>query len=367
MRGATGLVLGVFGLVLAAVCVGRFLGQDATYRPRPIEAGELVIHSTTDTAVFAPVIADFRRRNPGVRLTYVLMDAEPLYHGYLADSAAGRPPADLLLSTSMDLQAKLVNDGHAAPHVSTNGRALPHWARWRDEAFGISFEPVVMVYNRDAMRGRTLPASRAALLADIRRDPEFWRDRIGTYDISRSGVGYMLAAQDSRLNSDAGMLIDSFGDMNAMIDENSATLIEAVERGSLAVGYNVLGSYARARVDAGAPIQIVYPQDYTLTVSRTAIIPRHAPNPEEAHLFLEYLLSLRGQTVLANQSQLNAVRPEIRGPYSGLGVEHRGVGVLKPIALGPGLLVYLDEAKQTATVQSWLAAIAPAAEGPDEP
>lgn len=366
MRGRGIVLLAGVVLLLVALAAAVF-GLTRNYRPSRPVSGELVVWSTTDTAVFAPVIADFRRMYPGVRLRYELLDAEPLYHGFLRDTSAGRQRADLLLSTSMDLQAKLVNDGYAAPHVSANGRALPRWARWRDEAFGITFEPVVMVFNRRLMQGRELPTSRGALLADLRRDPEFWRGRIGTYDIARSGVGYLFAAQDARLNSDSGMLIDSFGDMDAFIDENSATVIDRVEEGSLAMGYNILGSYARARLDAGAPLTMVYPRDYTLTVSRTALIPKTAPHPEEAHLFLEYLLSLRGQSVLAEQSRLNAVRPEIRGPYSGLGVESSEVGVLKPIALGPGLLVYLDQRKQAAMIQSWQAAIDPASNGRDVP
>lgn len=346
------------GLVLVAVLVAVVLGRARPDYSQPREAvGDLVIFSTTDTAVFAPIIADFRKLHPAVHVRYELMDADPLYHRFLADISAGRPRADILLSTSMDLQAKLVNDGYAAPHISANGRAVPHWARWRDEAFGISFEPVVMVFNRRLMAGRAIPESRAELLADIRRDPDFWRGRIGAYDIARSGLGYLLASQDARLNSDAGMLVDSFGDADVFINENTATLLTRIEQGELAMGYNLLGSYAQRRAEAGANLAIVYPREYTLAVSRTALVPRNAPNPQAAHVFLEYLLSLRGQQVLASKSRLNAVRAEIDGPYRHLGVTGSQIGLLKPISLGPGLLVYLDDRKHDAMIESWTAAI----------
>lgn len=349
----------VFMAVVALIVLGVAIGAERWIRTdsRSDDQAELVIFSTTDTAVFAPVIADFRQLHPDITLRYELMDADPLYHRFLADTAAGRPQADLLLSTSMDLQVKLVNDGHGTPHVSTNSRSLPSWARWRDEAFGISFEPVVMVFNTRAMQGRRLPQSRAELLGDLRRDPDFWRDRIGTYDISRSGLGYLLASQDARLNSEAGVLIDSFGDAGVFLSDNTADLLRRIEAGDLAMGYNVLGSYARGRVDAGAPITLVYPEDYTLAVSRTAIIPRNAPHAAEAHLFLEYLLSLRGQQILTRESRLNAVRMEIDGPYRNLGAEGAQVGLLKPIALGPGLLVYLDERKHRLMLENWRSAI----------
>jgi ABC-type Fe3+ transport system substrate-binding protein len=39
------------------------------------------------------------------------------------------------------------------------------------------------------------------------------------------------------------------------------------------IAYNVLGSYAQARASGGAPIGIVQPRDYTLIMSRVAVIP----------------------------------------------------------------------------------------------
>lgn len=355
-RGLSVLLTIVFILLcLAAWFVVRANRQYAEAHP---PAGRLVIFSTTDTAVFEPILADFHALHPQIVVQYELMDADPLYHRFLTDEAAKRPRADILLSTSMDLQVKLVNDGYVAEHISLNARAIPAWARWRDEAFGISFEPVVMVFNRRLMAGRTIPRSRAALLADIRRDPEFWRGRIGTYDIARSGVGYLLASQDARLNSEAGMLTDSFGDSQLFISDNTSSLLDRLESGKLAVGYNLLGSYARGRGASSANLEIVYPQEYTLAVARTAVIPRNAPHSKEAHVFLEYLLSLRGQQVLETRSGLEAVRSEVHESGDGPGVQDSQVGVLKPIALGPGLLVYLDRRKHAAMIESWAAAIA---------
>lgn len=314
---------------------------------------ELVIVSTTDTAVFAPVIQDFQRLHPEIVIRYRLMDTEPLHTLFLEEARAGRSLGDLLLSTSMDLQVKLVNDGYAAPHFSENTAASPQWAQWRNEAFGITFEPAVMVFNTDLMQDRSVPVSRSELLADLRRNPVFWRRRVGTYDITRSGVGYLLASQDARLNSDAAVLVDALGDVGVVVNENSGALLDMIESGQLVMGYNLLGSYARKRVEEGAKLTIVYPQDYTLAISRTAVIPRNAAHPVEAHLFLEYLLSLRGQKVLTDQSQLNAVRSELDGPYLYLGGRAAQIGLLKPIALGPGLLVYQDQRKRADMLDSW--------------
>ncbi len=323
------------------------------YPARGPQRGLLTLYSTTDTQVFDPVVRDFQQLRPDLAVRYVELEAAPLYRRYLQETEIGRSQADLLLSSSMDLQVKLVNDGHAAPHVSDNARALPSWARWRDEAFGFTFEPAVMVFNRDAMAGRQLPRSRAELLDALKREPAFWRGRVGTYDIARSSVGYLLASQDARQSSEFGALVEAMQDVQARTSERTGGLLDQLETGKLVAGYNLLGSYARARVEGGAPLIVVYPQDYTLAVSRTVVLPKSAPNPQAAHAFLEYLLSLRGQSVLATRSHLSAVRAEIGDPYGGLGMSETRVGPLRPIALGPGLLVYLDQHKRQRLLASW--------------
>jgi iron(III) transport system substrate-binding protein len=315
--------------------------------------GIVTVYSTTDRAIFAPVIADFRRVEPAVEVRYVELDAKPLNERYLTETKTGAPGSDILLSAAMDLQVKLVNDGYAQPHRSANAARLPAWARWRYEIFGLTFEPVVMVVDPRKFAGRTIPASRSDLVQALRSDPGFWRERIGTYDIAVSGTGYLLATQDARLSSEFAPLLEAMGDAGLRTYHNSSALLDAVETGELRLAYNVLGSYAQQRIERGAGLRIIYPEDYTFAVVRSAFISRQAPNPVAAHAFLEYLMSLRGQRILATRSNLDAAREEIRGQHGRLGVAGAAVGPLRPIPIGPGLLTYLDAQKQQRFLANW--------------
>jgi len=348
--GAIGIaMIAVAAIVLSCAASGAM--ATTVYPARSQQRDFLTIYSTTDTRVFQPVIRDFQTLRPDITIHYIDIEAAPLYERFLRETGEGRPQADLLLSSSMDLQVKLVNDGYAAPHLSDNAMTLPAWARWRNEAFGFTFEPAVMVFNSAQMEGQPLPRSRNELLAMLKASPEKWRGRVGTYDIETSSVGYLLASQDARQGSEFGALIEALGDVHVRVEERTGDLLDLLEDGTLAVGYNLLGSYARARVEAGAPLEIVYPQDYTLAVSRTAVLPKNAPHPEAAHAFLEYLLSPRGQEVLSTRSHLSRIRT---GAIEGLGgVAGARVGPLRPVALGPGLLVYLDQQKRERLLASW--------------
>jgi hypothetical protein len=106
---------------------------------------------------------------PGTEVVYEDIITQDLYARYLHDRGGPASP-DLLISSGMDLQTKLVNDGHALPHRSAQTAALPAWAQWRNEAFGISYEPVVMVYNTRALPAAKVPHTRRQLLDRLRAE-----------------------------------------------------------------------------------------------------------------------------------------------------------------------------------------------------
>src|SRR3546814_7027053 len=105
--------------------------------------------------------------------------------------------------------------------------------------------------------------------------------------------------------------------------------------------------------DRNCSICIVLPSYYTLAIARTSIISTEDEHPQEAHHFLDYLLSVRGQRVLTDKGRLFAVRPEVTGPYSRIGISENRVGTLRSIQLGSGLLVYLDRLKSEKFLAPW--------------
>ncbi len=107
---------------------------------------QLRVQGSTDLEVFGAVIQDYQRLNPGTEVIYEDVIAWDIYDHYV-HPARNAVKADMLISASMDLQTKLVNDGHALAHRSAQTEALPAWAQWRHEVFGISYEPVAIVYN----------------------------------------------------------------------------------------------------------------------------------------------------------------------------------------------------------------------------
>ncbi|WP_050448519.1 ABC transporter substrate-binding protein [Achromobacter spanius] len=316
----------------------------------------LVLHASNSVQVFKGVLEDFTRLNPSLRLEYTELSTQQLYQDAVErarqDPTARRGP-DLIISSAMDLQTKLVNDGYAQRHVSPETRALPAWANWRDEVFSIGTDPIVMVYNTDKLDAARVPHTRRALLSLLQAPDRPLAGSISTYDVEGSGIGYLAATQDTRLDSMAGALLAAFGRNGVTTHESTEDALDKLERGDITLAYNLLESYTRHRIDQGAPLAIIYPQDYTLMLSRSAIIPKQAPRGDLGALLLDYLLSPRGQEMLAKQSGMQPVNASVV-PAAGI----------RPMALGVGLLVYLDTLKKRHFLDLWRAAILPPGDAP---
>lgn len=350
------LICLLLGLLLAAPAPAN-PGDVQRFPAKGERIAQLRIHGSTDIEVFAVVIADYQRLNPGIEVIYEDIITQDLHARYLRDRGGPSSP-DLLISSGMDLQTKLVNDGHALPHQSPQTRAVPAWARWRDEAFGISYEPVVMVYNTRALPAARVPHTRRQLLDLLQASDAPLARRVGTYDIQRSSVGYLLATQDAQRGSIAGALLGALGANAVVREERTGVLLDKVSSGELSLVYNVLGSYAQARIDHGAPLGIIEPEDYTLVMLRTAVIPRTSPHPVQARRFLDYLLSARGQQVLAREARLMPIIGDATGGGQA-GAQGPGRN-RRPIQLGPGLLVYLDALKRRQFLDAWMSSLKPA-------
>ncbi len=349
------IIMGIWlGLVCSASALAAFYpAVQADAEPDSIRP--LQIFSSTDEQVMLPLLQDFQQQYPTIAIEYVDLNSVPLFERFLAEAAEGQT-ADLLISSAMDLQIKLVNDGYAATHEMGAELAwLPEWAQWRSEAFGFTYEPAVLAYNPQLLSADEVPQSRFELIELLRQQQPRFRGRVGTYDITRSGLGYLFASQDAQQASTWGRLTENLSRVSARLYENTSSMLQAIQSGELLLAYNVLGSYAFTHAQDNAQLALILPTDYTLVMSRIAFVPKQARQRENGHLFLNYLLSRRGQQLLADSAHLYPLHPDTKGQatYSGLQQSVKDRGPLKQIKLEPALLTYQDYLKKKHFFEEW--------------
>jgi len=319
--------------------------------------GKVVIYSTTDTVAANPLIKDFQVLYPGISVEYNDMNSTEVYNRYISERAAGGGSADVLWSSSMDLQIKLVSDGSALAYASPEVPSVPAWAVWKNEAFGTTYEPIAIVYNKRLLTGDEIPQSHADMIRVLAQKADKLKGKVTTYDIEKSGVGFMLITQDSKQNPAFWDFVRALGVVGARFQSSSGTMMERISSGENILGYNIFSSYAVLRAKKDPSIGIVYPKDYTLVMSRVMFVSKTAKNPNAGKLWLDYILSKRGQTIIANQADLGSIRSDVEGELTAAGLGKTLAGSLKPIPVSTELLVYLDQTKRLEFLKQWQTAI----------
>ncbi|MCB1398510.1 MAG: ABC transporter substrate-binding protein, partial [Rhodobacteraceae bacterium] len=100
------------------------------------------------------------------------------------------------------------------------------------------------------------------------------------------------------------------------------------------MAYNVLGSYALSRAAQNPDLAVVAPQDYTLVLSRAAMIPKDAASPQDGAALVDFLLSAPGRVALQDSNLII----ETLADEDDL--------VVRQIPLSPVLLLGLDREKR---------------------
>lgn len=303
----------------------------------------LKILSNTDLDYFEPLISAYQQQYPAITVLYTVASSVELYRA-INDEAMDY---DVVISSAMDLQTKLVNDGYAQTHRSAVVDALPVWSRWGDSLFAFTQEPAVLLASKKGLGELPVPNNRNDLIALLRDNPQRFQGRIGTYDIRTSGAGYLFATQDSRQSDAFWRLAEVIGSTSPRLYCCSSDMIEALRNGDIVFAYNVVGSYAAATLDNSEDGMVVPLTDYQIFMLRTALIPKTSANAAQAGTFIDFLADVNNRELIGEEVGLPPVDGQTLQKH-----QH-----FRPISLGPGLLVYLDRIKRRQFIQAWTDAI----------
>jgi iron(III) transport system substrate-binding protein len=358
-------------LVRAATALAAFLAVGASAQAQAPEGypadyakiidagkkeGKVVVYASTDAAIANPLIKDFEKLY-GITVEYNDLNSTELYNRYIAEAAAGSPNADVVWSSAMDLSLKLVSDGRAETYASPELPNLPKWSVYQNQAYGTTYEPITFVYNKRLVPAEDLPQDHEGLIKLLTAKPDVYKGKITAYDPERSGVGYFFVNQDVKNFPKAWDLFKAFGKAEIKLYTSAGAMMERVTSGEHLIAYGIFGSYALSRSKKDPNLGIIMPKDYTMVTSRVAFISKGAKEANAAKLFLDYLLSKRGQDIVANQADLYSLRSDVEGEATVKRVTELVSGNAKPVTIDAELVKDLDQTVRLKFLRQWQAAM----------
>lgn len=319
--------------------------------------GTVLVYATTDAVVANPLLRDFAALYPKIKVEYNDLNTTEVYNRFIGEAAAGGGTGDVLWSSAMDLQLKLATEGYAAEYRSPEADQLPPWAVFRGEAYGTTFEPIVFVYNKRLLKPEEAPRSHAELAKLLRDQKDRFKGKVTAYDPERSGVGFLLLSQDALHDPAFDEAARAYGGAAIKLYTSVGAMLERLGSGEHILGFNIFAPYAAARMKKDPSLAVVYPSDYCLVLSRIAFVAKAAKHPNAGRVFLDYLLSARGQEVVAHQAGLGSIRTDVQGEGTAVTLGKTMGSTLKPIPVGPEILSTLEQSKRLQFLDRWQKAL----------
>jgi iron(III) transport system substrate-binding protein len=290
------VALGVALLLLAATSA---LGQMADWERQLYEAAKKEREFTVYTAHFpteaaANLCAAFGRKYPGVKCNFVRTTAQVAFQRLQQDLQANIAMASVFSSTVSDHLAELKRRGALLPYQPHGlGNLVDAVARLNDPdhtywvtAAGMT----VLTYNTALVSERDAPKRWTDLL-----DPK-WKDKVAIAHPAFSGVvGIWAAAMRKLYGWEYFEKLEKNKPHIGRSIQDTVTMLNAKERW---VAAGPLGGTLLSR-DKGNPLAVSYPEDGAVLMVYPSGIPKNAPAPNAAKLYIEFQFTRESAEVQA--------------------------------------------------------------------
>jgi iron(III) transport system substrate-binding protein len=353
-----------FAITVASLMTSTALAQDvpagypADYAAI-IEAakkeGTVSIYTSTDAAQ-SQKLQDAFTKKYGIKIAYNDLGTNGSYNQVISEAAAGQTTADVVWSSAMDLQMTLVQEEYADEYKSPEADNLPQWADYKNVLYATTVEPIGVIYNTKALSEDKLPKTYADMITFLKNNQATLKGKVATFDPEKSGSGFLHHSNDARNPSDFWDLAKAMGADGAKIYSSSGGMKETVVSGENVIAINIIGSYALDWVKESPNLGVHFATDYTPAFSRLILKTKDAPHPNAAKLFIDFMLSSEGQSLLA-ESGLPSVREDVTAGLNIKTLNERVGGGLKPIAVDEGVLEYMDQMTRVKFLNDWKAAL----------
>src|SRR5205807_250994 len=81
------------------------------------------------------------------------------------------------------------------------------------------------------LKAEDVPHSHACLAKSLSADPAKWRGKVASYDPERSGIGFLLITQDSRLDPDFAATARAYGAAGVKLYTSIGAMLERIQSG----------------------------------------------------------------------------------------------------------------------------------------
>src|SRR5262245_23416599 len=287
------------GLLAAGVAAGVVTGAAAA------PSGRLLVYTSQPSDQLAKVVEASQQAHPGVRVELFRSGTTEVMNKLQAESAAGRPQADVVLIADAVAMTQLKNDGRLMSYSDAPAGKVPAALIDRDRTyFGTKLITTGIVINTNL----------------VKTAPRSWKDLLPAQAAGKTILAHPLYSGAAVIHIGSMVQQCEFGwryfeplaRSGAIAARGNGAVVEAVARGEKA--YGVIIEYMAFNAKAkGSPVDFVFPEEGVSAITQPVAILKTSRNVEAAKAFVDWQLSVEAQLQSVTQGYF-PIFPDIVPP-----------------------------------------------------
>ncbi len=256
-----------------------------------------------DTETIADLCMAFDKKYPGVKCNFVRTTAQVAFQRFQQDLQAKLAVASVFSSTDVSHYPDLKKRGLLMTYQPHNlARMVDSLKQYNDkdnDYWVTAAALVVIAYNNSLVSEKDAPKKWTDLL-----DPK-WKDKVSIGHPAFSGyVGTWTVLMRKLYGWDYFEKLEKNKPQIGRSINDTVTMLNSKERW-VAAGPEATTLLSR---DKGNPLSVIYPTDGTLLMVSPTGIPKSAPAPNAAKLFVEFLLDKEAAEVQVKNHSLSVIK-----------------------------------------------------------
>jgi ABC-type Fe3+ transport system substrate-binding protein len=249
--------------------------------------GEMMIYSGTWPDATQAVIDGFKARFPCIDAQSFVTQTGPRRERFLTEWRAGKDTADIIQDTDPGTLESQIEEGYLLQYRVSNDDKYPDALKHSDYWYPIRIAIMGIAWNTDLVSEED---AKELLEWKSLTDPK-WKGKVGVSDPSSGGAAFLPWYLWPKLFGDEFMQKFAALDPRGFTSVNPT--ISSLASGDIEVYAGADDAFLTGVWDQGAPIHWSLP-DPGIGVPTGQAISAHAPHPNAAKLYQEYMFSEEG-------------------------------------------------------------------------
>jgi len=274
----------------------------------------LLVYSVLAQYNWAPVIADFNKLYPWIKISTLDLGGEEVFQRYYADRGSGSQTGGMLLSTSVETWMDFAKRGNLEPYRSVEHDKLPSWSTPVPGMYTVSADPLVMVYNKLLLPEDKRPRGLKHLAQLVTDNPREFRNAVTSYDpLVGTAARDLYLIYEQKFGDQAWKWMEAIAPVFRP-ETSAGPMLQKLGAGEYKVAFFASGVVVFPRMKDTAAQKIMdwrFMEDGQPLWIRPVGIPKHGTTPNAARLMLDFIVSRDGQAAFG-RGGLTPYRADVR-------------------------------------------------------